>query len=280
MNATATTPATIVWAVARSGHDLPDGAQGPEAPQQQEQPGRRAAPPRAAGSNRRAPSDVGLPPMSSTIAIADSTSTGSARNSAQARRPATRWPRPGKMALRSRSRAADGVDGCGVVVPGHRAKDRCLAGIRANAAAGPSRTRGRRRGCDVLYGGRCDAADPPARPRTGALLVAVFWVTQLVETLGVSQVYALLPSYLREMGVPEADRLPFIGLFSSLVFVLGLPLVPLWGVWADKISRKAVIVRSALVLECVSWASPRSPGSRGRWRSRSCSSACSWATPA
>src|SRR5262249_18305249 len=27
----------------------------------------------------------------------------------------------------------------------------------------------------------------------------------------------------------------------------GLPLVPLWGVWADKYSRKAVIVRSALV---------------------------------
>ena len=26
-----------------------------------------------------------------------------------------------------------------------------------------------------------------------------------------------------------------------------MPLVPLWGVWADKYSRKAVIVRSALV---------------------------------
>jgi MFS family permease len=80
------------------------------------------------------------------------------------------------------------------------------------------------------------------------LVLAVFWVTQLVETMGVSQVYALLPSYLRLMGVPEADRIPFVGLFSSLVFVLGLPLVPLWGVWADKYSRKAVIVRSSLVM--------------------------------
>jgi MFS family permease len=80
------------------------------------------------------------------------------------------------------------------------------------------------------------------------LVLAVFWVTQLVETLGVSQVYALLPSYLRLMGVPEADRIPFVGLYSSLVFVLGLPLVPLWGVWADKYSRKAVIVRSSLVM--------------------------------
>ena len=84
-------------------------------------------------------------------------------------------------------------------------------------------------------------------PQRWWVVVAVFWVTQLVESMGVIQVFALLPSYLRELGVPEADRLPFVGLYSSLVFVLGLPLVPLWGVWADKISRKAVIIRSALV---------------------------------
>lgn len=79
------------------------------------------------------------------------------------------------------------------------------------------------------------------------MLVAVFWVTSMVEGLGVSQIFALLPAYLRQMGVAEADRLAFVGLFSALVFVVGLPLVPLWGVWADKYSRKAVIVRSALV---------------------------------
>jgi MFS family permease len=49
------------------------------------------------------------------------------------------------------------------------------------------------------------------------------------------------------MGVPDAQRVGFVGLFVSLMFLLGLPLVPLWGVWADKYSRKAVIVRSALV---------------------------------
>src|SRR5512132_3082607 len=78
-------------------------------------------------------------------------------------------------------------------------------------------------------------------------LVAVFWITAMVEGIGVSQVFALLPSQLTSMGVPDADRLQFIGLFSALLFVLGMPLVPLWGVWADKYSRKAVIVRSALV---------------------------------
>ncbi len=94
------------------------------------------------------------------------------------------------------------------------------------------------------------AASAPPLPRPAQdwrVLVAVFWVTSMVEGLGVSQIFALLPAYLREMGVAEADRLAFVGLFSALVFVVGMPLVPLWGVWADKYSRKAVIVRSALV---------------------------------
>jgi len=69
----------------------------------------------------------------------------------------------------------------------------------------------------------------------------------MVEGLGVSQIFALVPSYLRQMGVPQDERLAFVGLFSALIFVVGMPLVPLWGVWADKYSRKAVIVRSALI---------------------------------
>ena len=79
------------------------------------------------------------------------------------------------------------------------------------------------------------------------VIVAVFWITSMVENLGVSQVFAFLPAYLSEMGVGKSERLSFVGLFTALIFVVGAPLVPLWGVWADKYSRKAVIVRSALV---------------------------------
>ena len=97
---------------------------------------------------------------------------------------------------------------------------------------------------------RPDATDPD-RERNGRSdwrrIVVVFWVTSMIEGLGVSQVFSFLAPYLREVGVPEADRAPFVGLFSALVFVVGMPLVPLWGVWADKYSRKAVIVRSCLV---------------------------------
>jgi DHA1 family multidrug resistance protein-like MFS transporter len=78
-------------------------------------------------------------------------------------------------------------------------------------------------------------------------IVVVFWITSMIEGLGVSQVFSFLAPYLREMGVPDAERVPFVGLFSALIFVVGMPLVPLWGVWADKYSRKAVIARSALV---------------------------------
>ncbi len=90
--------------------------------------------------------------------------------------------------------------------------------------------------------------DGGARPvQDWRVLVAIFWVTSMVEGIGVSQIFAEVPTYLREMGVPQTDRLAFVGLFSSLIFVVGAPLVPLWGAWADKYSRKVVIVRSALV---------------------------------
>src|SRR6476659_3516549 len=91
-------------------------------------------------------------------------------------------------------------------------------------------------------------AEAPGRPiQDWRLLVAVFWLTSMVEGLGVSQIFALLPPYLRQMGGAEQDRLAFIGIFSALIFVVGMPLVPLWGAWADKYSRKVVIVRSAIV---------------------------------
>jgi hypothetical protein len=72
----------------------------------------------------------------------------------------------------------------------------------------------------------------PSRPsptQDWRTLLVVFWLTSMVESLGVSQIFALVPTYLREMGVPQSDRLAFVGLFSALIFVVGMPLVPLWG---------------------------------------------------
>jgi MFS family permease len=63
----------------------------------------------------------------------------------------------------------------------------------------------------------------------------------------VAQIYAFLPNRLAEVGVAGPDIPHFVGWLGSLFFLTGLPFIPLWGVWADKYSRKAVIIRSALV---------------------------------
>ena len=88
--------------------------------------------------------------------------------------------------------------------------------------------------------------DSPARQGWRSLLLA-YGVTSTIEALGVSQIFAFLPLRLREVGLPEADIPAFTGIFTSLIFVFGILLVPFWGVWADKYSRRAVIVRSAVV---------------------------------
>jgi MFS family permease len=78
-------------------------------------------------------------------------------------------------------------------------------------------------------------------------LLAIYWVTSFVEGLGVAQIYAFMPNRLGEVGVATADIPHFVGILGAMFFLTGLPLIPLWGVWADKYSRKAVIIRSALV---------------------------------
>jgi DHA1 family multidrug resistance protein-like MFS transporter len=65
--------------------------------------------------------------------------------------------------------------------------------------------------------------------------------------MGVSQVFAFLPLRLQQVGIAQDQVVALTGLFTALIFVFGIFLVPFWGVWADKISRRAVIVRSAVV---------------------------------
>lgn len=84
-------------------------------------------------------------------------------------------------------------------------------------------------------------------PQGWRSLLVAYGVTSTIESIGVSQIFAYLPLRLREVGLAEADIPSFTGIFISLIFVFGILLVPFWGVWADKYSRRAVIVRSAVV---------------------------------
>jgi DHA1 family multidrug resistance protein-like MFS transporter len=91
-------------------------------------------------------------------------------------------------------------------------------------------------------------ASATPRPAQGwHSLLLVYGITSTVEALGIAQVFAFLPLRLHEVGLPVAQIPTFTGLFTSLIFVFGIVLVPFWGVWADKYSRRAVIARSAAV---------------------------------
>jgi len=100
------------------------------------------------------------------------------------------------------------------------------------------------------------------RPLLGWAVVAVlFLATTCVESMSWTQLGAFTPLYLRELGVPSADVPRWVAAMSSLGWFVALPLAPFWGVWADRYSRKAVIVRSA-VMEAVifaAWAFASSP---------------------
>ena len=78
-------------------------------------------------------------------------------------------------------------------------------------------------------------------------LLVLYWITSFIEGLGVAQIYAFLPNRLADVGVASPDIPHLVGWLGSLFFLSGLPFIPLWGVWADKYSRKAVIIRSAIV---------------------------------
>src|SRR5207244_6300564 len=97
-----------------------------------------------------------------------------------------------------------------------------------------------------------DSASAPSRSvqrpvQDWRALLAIYAITALIESTGVSQVFAFLPLRLHEIGLPDAEVASFTGIFTALIFVFGIFLVPFWGVWADKYSRRAVIARSAVV---------------------------------
>ncbi len=79
--------------------------------------------------------------------------------------------------------------------------------------------------------------------RTLALLFAL---TSVAEAFGFGHFTAFGPLYLAQLGVAPEDVPRWTGVLAAGHFFLGLPFVPLWGVWADRYSRKWIIVRSAI----------------------------------
>ena len=74
----------------------------------------------------------------------------------------------------------------------------------------------------------------------------LFAATGFVESLAFGHMGAFLPILLDELSVPRAAAPRWIGILSALAFVIGLPLLPFWGVWADRYGRKLIIIRSSV----------------------------------
>lgn len=88
---------------------------------------------------------------------------------------------------------------------------------------------------------------PRARGNHWVVLLIFFVLAGVVESQAFGHLNAFTPIFLKQLQVPADQIAPWTGILSSLSFVIGLPLLPFWGVWADRYSRKLIIVRSAYV---------------------------------
>jgi MFS family permease len=86
-------------------------------------------------------------------------------------------------------------------------------------------------------------------PRTSGwiTLLVLFGIASTIEAFGVSHVFRFLPLYLGTVHVPPPEVPAWTGYLNAAFFLFGLPLVPFWGVWAERYGRIPIIARSAFV---------------------------------
>ena len=95
--------------------------------------------------------------------------------------------------------------------------------------------------------GETTTEQPGRHANNWVVLLLMFTLAGVVESQAFGHLNAFRPLYLEQLGVPAANIATWTGVLAALGFVIGLPLLPFWGVWADRYSRKLIIVRSAYV---------------------------------
>ena len=78
-------------------------------------------------------------------------------------------------------------------------------------------------------------------------LLVLFGIASTIEAFTVSHVFRFMPLYLGTVGVAPAEVPAWTGYLNAAFFLFGLPLVPFWGVWAERYGRIPIIARSAFV---------------------------------
>ena len=91
------------------------------------------------------------------------------------------------------------------------------------------------------------AATSARRASTWVTLLVLFGIASTIEAGSVSHVFRFLPLYLGTVHVPPAEVPAWTGYLNAAFFLFGLPLVPFWGVWAERYGRVPIIARSAFV---------------------------------
>jgi DHA1 family multidrug resistance protein-like MFS transporter len=93
-------------------------------------------------------------------------------------------------------------------------------------------------------------ADAPASTRKASgwiALLVLFGITSTIEAFSVSHVFRFMPLYLATVHVPPPEVPAWTGYLNAAFFLFGLPLVPFWGVWAERYGRIPIVARSAFV---------------------------------
>src|SRR6202165_216659 len=89
---------------------------------------------------------------------------------------------------------------------------------------------------------------PPIRKPSGWIaLLVLFGIASTIEAPTVSHVFRFMPLYLGTVHVPPGEVPAWTGYLNAAFFLFGLPLVPFWGVWAERYGRVPIIARSAFV---------------------------------
>ena len=88
-------------------------------------------------------------------------------------------------------------------------------------------------------------AEPRRYRNDWRILLILFTIAGVVESQAFGHLNAFTPLFLQQLHVPAAQIPSWTGILAALGFVIGLPLLPFWGVWADRFGRKIIIVRSA-----------------------------------
>jgi DHA1 family multidrug resistance protein-like MFS transporter len=91
------------------------------------------------------------------------------------------------------------------------------------------------------------AAASTRKPSGWITLLVLFGIASTIEAFTVSHVFRFMPLYLGTVHVPPAEVPAWTGYLNAAFFLFGLPLVPFWGVWAERYGRVPIIARSAFV---------------------------------